>query len=57
MIFNPLAATIDGIRRIVIHGDWPAWWPTLGALAWVTVLVALAYMLFKRLERGLSDRV
>jgi ABC-type polysaccharide/polyol phosphate export permease len=57
LILNPLAATIDGIRRIVILGDWPAWGPTLAALAWVSILAALAYALFKRLERGLSDRV
>jgi ABC-type polysaccharide/polyol phosphate export permease len=57
LILNPLAAVIDGIRRIVIHGDWPAWGPTLAALAWVSIVVMLAYALFKRLERGLSDRV
>lgn len=57
LILNPVAATIDGIRRIVIHGDWPAWWPTLASLAWATLVVGLAYALFKRLERGLSDRV
>jgi lipopolysaccharide transport system permease protein len=57
LILNPLAASIDGLRRVFIHGDWPAWGPTIAALAWVSVLALLSYALFKRLERGLSDRV
>lgn len=57
LVLNPVAASIDGIRRVVIQGDWPAWVPTLGALAWVSLMAALAYTLFKRLERGMSDRV
>jgi ABC-type polysaccharide/polyol phosphate export permease len=30
---------------------------TLGALAWSLVVLALAALLFKRLERGFADRV
>lgn len=57
LILNPVAAAIDGIRRTVIQGDWPAWGPTIGALAWATLIAVLAYALFKRLERGMSDRI
>jgi lipopolysaccharide transport system permease protein len=56
-ILNPAAAGIDGLRRIFVHGTWPAMGITLGALAWSTTVSVLGYWLFKRLERGFSDRV
>lgn len=56
-IANPVAAAIDGLRRIVLHGQWPQAGVTLGALAWSLALVGIGYLLFKRLERGFSDRV
>ena len=55
-ILNPIAAVIDAIRRTIIHGTWPDWTITFGALAWSLVLFLLAFWLFKRLERGFSDR-
>lgn len=54
---NPMAGAIEAMRRIVVHGAWPQWEPTLLALAWLLVLLTVAYVLFKRLERGFSDRV
>jgi lipopolysaccharide transport system permease protein len=56
-IANPIAAAIDALRRIVLHGQWPDPSVTFGALAWSLVLLILAALLFKRLERGFSDRV
>lgn len=56
-IANPIAAAIDTLRRIVLHGRWPDPSVTVGALAWSLVLFVLAALLFKRLERGFSDRV
>jgi ABC-type polysaccharide/polyol phosphate export permease len=56
-ILNPIAAAIDALRRIVLHGRWPDPSITLGALGWSLVLLALAALLFKRLERGFADRV
>jgi lipopolysaccharide transport system permease protein len=56
-IANPVAAAVDGLRRTVVHGTWPDWLLTVGALAWSLTLLVLAYTLFKRLERGFSDRV
>jgi lipopolysaccharide transport system permease protein len=56
-VLNPIAGAIDGVRRIVTHREWPDMGITFGALAWSTFLVLLAFMLFKRLERGFSDRV
>jgi ABC-type polysaccharide/polyol phosphate export permease len=56
-ILNPIAASIDALRRIVLHQEWPDPGITFGALAWSLVLLVLAALLFKRLERGFSDRV
>ncbi len=56
-IVDPVAPAIDGVRRIIIHQTWPDVPVTLAALAWSLVLVAVGYTLFKRLERGFSDRV
>ena len=55
-VLNPIAAAVDGIRRIVVHGQWPVATTTFGALAWSLVLFLLGFALFKRLERGFSDR-
>lgn len=54
---NPVAAAIDGLRRIVLHGEWPAASTTLAAFAFVAVALLASYSLFKRLERDFSDRV
>jgi lipopolysaccharide transport system permease protein len=56
-VLNPIAAAVDGIRRILLHGSWPDAAVAFGALAWSLLLLAAALMLFKRLERGFSDRV
>jgi lipopolysaccharide transport system permease protein len=54
---NPVAAAIDGLRRIVLHGERPAASTTLAAFAFVTFALLASYSLFKRLERDFSDRV
>jgi lipopolysaccharide transport system permease protein len=54
---NPVAAAIDGLRRTIIHQTWPDMTQTLLALGWATLLVGGGYWLFKRLERGFSDRI
>jgi lipopolysaccharide transport system permease protein len=56
-VLNPLAAAIDGMRRIVVHGEWPEFGITLAALGWSVLLVVGGYALFKRLERGFTDRI
>src|SRR3954470_1482614 len=56
-ILNPAAAAIDSTRRIFVHQEWPHFVPLLGAMAWSAVLLWGAYTLFKRLERGFSDRM
>jgi lipopolysaccharide transport system permease protein len=56
-ILNPVAAAIDGTRKIVTHGKWPDPLITFGALGWTALALILAYAFFKRVERGFSDRV
>jgi lipopolysaccharide transport system permease protein len=56
-VLNPLAAAIDGMRRIVLHGEWPEFGITFAALGWCVLLVVGGYALFKRLERGFTDRI
>lgn len=56
-VANPAAAGIDGLRRIVVHGRWPDWGTSAGALVWTLALLVLGYALFKRLERGFADRI
>ena len=56
-VLNPLAAAIDGLRRIALHGTWPQLMPTVLAFAWALLLAAGALSLFKRLERGFADRI
>src|SRR5918997_2693531 len=52
---NPLAPVIDGYRRTVLWGEAPAWGLLgLGALSTVLLLVG-GYLLFKRLEAGITD--
>jgi lipopolysaccharide transport system permease protein len=56
-VLNPLAAAIDGVRRIVLHEEWPEFGITFAALGWCVLLVVGGYSLFKRLERGFADRI
>lgn len=57
LVANPAAAAIDSMRRIVLEGRAPAAGTTAAALGWTLLLGAVAYFVFKRLERGFSDRV
>jgi lipopolysaccharide transport system permease protein len=56
-ILNPVAAAIDTLRRTMLHGEWPDWGPTAGALAWSVVLLVVGFAVFKRLERSFADHV
>jgi homopolymeric O-antigen transport system permease protein len=55
-ILNPVAAAVDSLRRIVVHGRWPDFPVLLASLAWSAFLLLVLYAFFKRLERGFSDR-
>jgi homopolymeric O-antigen transport system permease protein len=55
-VLNPIAAAVDGLRQILLHGAWPDPAVAFGALAWSVFLLGAALVLFKRLERGFADR-
>jgi ABC-type polysaccharide/polyol phosphate export permease len=52
---NPLAAVIDGYRRVVLLGKAPAWDLLLPAAATSTVVLIGGYLIFRRLEGGIAD--
>lgn len=52
---NPLAAVIDGYRRTVLLGLPPDWALVGWAAAAAFTVLALGYLLFKRLETGFAD--
>ena len=56
-ILNPVAAGIDGLRRIVLHHSAPDMFLTVMSLVWALTLLLVGYSMFKRLERGFSDRL
>jgi lipopolysaccharide transport system permease protein len=52
---NPLAPLMDGFRRVMTHGEWPAWGP-VGAAAIVSfVAMCLSYWWYKRIDRTFAD--
>jgi lipopolysaccharide transport system permease protein len=56
-ILDPPAAAIDGVRRIVLHHAVPDIGLSLAALAVALLGLLFSYWMFKRLERGFSDRL
>lgn len=52
---NPLAPVIDGLRRTALHGQAPDWTPLGVGAGSSMVFLAVAYLLFKRLESGMAD--
>lgn len=57
VVLNPVAAAIDALRRVVLHGTLPAAGTTIAGFTCSIVGLFAAYHLFKRLERGFSDRI
>ena len=54
-VLNPLAAAIDGFRRVLLAGEYPRW-DLIGPAAVSSVLLLiLAYGIFKRMEVGFAD--
>jgi ABC-type polysaccharide/polyol phosphate export permease len=54
-IVNPLAPIIDGFRRCLLYSQAPQW-EYLGPAALVSfALLAVGYVVFKRLELGFAD--
>lgn len=56
-MLNPMAAVIDGIRRVLLYGQPPQFQPLLTATGVAVVLLVLAYVYFKRVEVKFSDLI
>ncbi len=54
-ILNPLAPVIDGYRRTVLYGQAPDWHLVVPAAISATVVLAVGYVVFKRLETRFAD--
>jgi lipopolysaccharide transport system permease protein len=54
-VANPVAAAIDAMRDIMLHGRAPDLLVLAVDAAWLAVACGLVYWMFKRLERGFSD--
>jgi ABC-type polysaccharide/polyol phosphate export permease len=52
---NPLAAVIDGARRALLEGRPPRLGYTVIGATTALVALAVAFLLFKRLEAGMAD--
>jgi ABC-2 type transport system permease protein/lipopolysaccharide transport system permease protein len=53
---NPLAPVIDGYRRTVLQGLPPDWQLLLPGAVTAVAILAIGYVVFKRLEPGFADR-
>jgi ABC-type polysaccharide/polyol phosphate export permease len=52
---NPLAPVIDGLRRVVLYGQPPAWDLLAAGAVTSTIFLILGYIMFKRLETNFAD--
>jgi ABC-2 type transport system permease protein/lipopolysaccharide transport system permease protein len=52
---NPMAAVIDGYRRVVLVGKSPAWDLLLAASVTAGIVMVGGYLIFRRLEGGIAD--
>ena len=52
---NPLAPLMDGFRRVLALGAWPAWGPLGSAAAVSFAAMCLAYAWYKRIDRTFAD--
>jgi ABC-2 type transport system permease protein/lipopolysaccharide transport system permease protein len=54
-VLNPLVPVIDGLRRTVLFGEAPQWWPLLASGCASVVMLVGGLWVFKRLETGIAD--
>jgi ABC-type polysaccharide/polyol phosphate export permease len=52
---NPLVPLVDGLRRTVLYGQAPQWWPLLASGSVSLAVLVGGLWLFKRLETGIAD--
>jgi lipopolysaccharide transport system permease protein len=54
-MLNPMAVVIDGVRRVVLHGEAPPLEPLLIATLFVSLFGVLSYRYFKHVEVRFAD--
>ena len=54
---NPLSPIMDGFRRVLVEGQWPAWGPFASAAVVSFALMALSYRWYKSVDRNFADVV
>ena len=54
-LLNPMAVVIDGMRRVILHGQAPDWQPLLTASVVSSLAGLAAYAYFKRVEVKFAD--
>jgi ABC-2 type transport system permease protein/lipopolysaccharide transport system permease protein len=52
---DPLAASIDGLRRCLLYGQAPNWGLTALAAVVASAELCIAYVVFKQMEAGFAD--
>lgn len=52
---NPAVGPVDGMRRVLAHGDWPSWPLTAASLGSALAIAALGHRLFRRVAPTLAD--
>jgi ABC-2 type transport system permease protein/lipopolysaccharide transport system permease protein len=52
---NPLVPVIGGLRRCILYGEAPQWWPLFGGACTSVILMVAGFVIFKRLETGIAD--
>jgi lipopolysaccharide transport system permease protein len=56
-VLNPIAVSVDDMRRVLLHGTLPELWINLAAIAWLAVILLAGSWLFRSLERDFADRL
>lgn len=56
-LLNPMAVVVDGVRRVVLHGEPPEFGPLILSTVLVGLFVGLAYGYFKRVEVKFADLI
>jgi len=56
-MLNPMAVVIDGVRRVILHGQPPEWQSLVTSTLFVGVLGVAAYLFFKRVEVKFADSI
>jgi len=56
-MLNPMAVVIDGVRKVVLHGQSPDVLRLIVCTGFVALLVCCGYLYFKRAEVKFADRI